>query len=40
VETVGRLSERMLPQTLPAVTAAGFEVKVFLVVLAYRFNGL
>src|SRR4030095_686991 len=40
VETVGRLSERLLPKTLPAVTAAGFEVKVFLVVLAYSFNGL
>jgi hypothetical protein len=35
IETVGSLIERMLPKTIHAVTAAGFELKVFLFVLAY-----
>jgi hypothetical protein len=34
------LIERMLPKTIHAVTAAGFELKVFLFVLAYSFNCL
>ena len=40
IETVGSLSERMLPKTMHAVTAKGFELKVFLFVLAYSLNGL
>jgi hypothetical protein len=40
IETVGSLIERMLPKTIHAVTAAGFELKVFLFVLAYSFNCL
>jgi Transposase DDE domain len=40
IETVGSLIERMLPKTIHAVTAAGFELKVFLCVLAYRINCL
>jgi hypothetical protein len=40
IETVGSLLERMLPNTMHAVTAAGFELKVFLVVLAYSINCL
>jgi hypothetical protein len=40
IETVGSLIERMLPKTIHAVTAAGFELKVFLLVLAYRINCL
>ena len=40
IETVGSLMERMLPKTLHAVTAAGFELKVFLFVLAYSLNCL
>ena len=40
VDTVGSLIERMLPKTIHAVTAAGFELKVFLFVLAYRINCL
>lgn len=40
IETVGSLIERILPKTIHAVTAAGFELKIFLFVLAYRFNGL
>jgi hypothetical protein len=35
IETVGSLIERMLPNTIHAVTAEGFELKVFLFVLAY-----
>ncbi len=34
IETVGSLIERIRPKTIHAVTAAGFEVKVFLFVLA------
>jgi DDE family transposase len=40
IETVGSLLERMLPKTMHAVTAAGFELKVFLLVLAYSINCL
>jgi Transposase DDE domain len=40
VETVGSLIERMLPKTIHAVTAKGFELKVFLFVLAYSLNCL
>jgi hypothetical protein len=40
IETVGSLLERMLPNTMHAVTAAGFEWKVFLFVLAYSMNCL
>ena len=40
IETVGSLIERMLPNTIHAVTAEGFELKVFLFVLAYSLNGL
>jgi hypothetical protein len=40
IETVGSLMERMLPNTMHAVTAAGFELKVFLLVLAYSLNCL
>jgi hypothetical protein len=32
--------ERMLPKTIHAVTADGFELKVFLLVLAYSINCL
>jgi hypothetical protein len=40
IETVGSMLERMLPKTIHAVTAQGFELKVFLFVLAYSFNCL
>jgi hypothetical protein len=40
IETVGSLIERMLPKTIHAVTAEGFELKVFLFALAYSFNCL
>jgi hypothetical protein len=40
IETVGSLIERMLPKTIHAVTAAGFELKVFLFVLAYSITDL
>jgi hypothetical protein len=40
IETVGSLIERMLPKTIHAVTAEGFELKVFLFVLAHSFNYL
>ena len=40
IETVGSLIERMLPKTMHAVTAEGFELKVFLFVLAHSFNYL
>lgn len=40
IETVGSLIERMLPKTIHAVTAKGFELKVFLFVLASSINGL
>lgn len=40
IDTVGSLIERMLPKTIHAVTAKGFELKVFLFVLASSINGL
>jgi hypothetical protein len=40
IDTVGSLIERMLPNTIHAVTAEGFELKVFLFVLAYSMNCL
>ena len=40
IETVGSLIERMLPNTIHAVTAEGFELKVFLFVLADSLNCL
>jgi hypothetical protein len=40
IETVGSLIESILPNTSHAVTAAGFELKVFLCVLAYSINCL
>ena len=40
IETVGSLMERMLPKTIHAVTAEGFELKVFLFVLAWSLNCL
>jgi hypothetical protein len=40
IETVGSLIERTMPKTIHAVTAAGFELKVFLFVLAYSINCL
>jgi hypothetical protein len=40
IDPVGSLMERMLPTTIHAVTAEGFELTVFLFVLAYRLNCL
>jgi hypothetical protein len=40
IETVGSLIEKMLPKTIHAVTAKGFELKVALFVLAYAINCL
>jgi hypothetical protein len=40
IETVGSLLERMLPKTIHGATAEGFELKVFLFVLAYSINCL
>jgi DDE family transposase len=40
IETVGSLLERMLPNTIHAVTAEGFALKVFLFVLAHSINCL
>jgi Transposase DDE domain len=40
IETSGRLIERILPHTIHAVTARGFELKVFLCVLAYSITRL
>jgi hypothetical protein len=40
IETAGSLIERALPKTIHAVTARGFELKVFLFVLAYSINCL
>jgi hypothetical protein len=40
IDTVGSLIERMLPTSIHAITAAGFELKVFLFVLAYSMNCL
>jgi hypothetical protein len=40
IETAGSLIESVLPNTIHAVTARGFELKVFLFVLAYSINCL
>jgi hypothetical protein len=40
IETAGSLIERILPKTIHAVTARGFELKVFLFVLAYSITCL
>jgi hypothetical protein len=40
IETSGSLIERILPHTIHAVTARGFELKVFLFVLAYSITCL
>jgi hypothetical protein len=40
IETVGSLIERLLPKTIHAVTAEGFELKVFLFILAFSLNYL
>lgn len=38
VETAGSLISRLLPKSIHAVTASGFELKVFLFALAYSFQ--
>lgn len=38
IETAGSLLERLLPRSIHAVTAWGFELKVFLFVLAYSIS--
>ena len=40
IETAGSLIARRWPNTIHAVTARGFELKVFLVVLAYSIDCL
>jgi hypothetical protein len=40
VETTGSLIERLLPRSIHAVTAKGFELKVALFGLAYSINFL
>ena len=40
IETVGSLIERIMPKTIHAVTSAGFELNVFLFVLASSINCL
>jgi hypothetical protein len=40
VETTGSLIERLLPKSIHAVTAKGFEIKVALFVLACSINFL
>jgi hypothetical protein len=40
VETTFSLIERMLPKSIHATTARGFEIKVFLFVLALSIDGL
>ena len=40
IETTGSLLERLLPKSIHAVTALGFELKVVLFVLAVSINGL
>jgi hypothetical protein len=40
IETAGSLIESRLPNTIHAVTARGFELKVFLFVLAYSIDCL
>lgn len=38
IETAGSLIERLLPRSIHAVTARGFELKVFLFILAYSIS--
>jgi len=38
IETVNSMITKMFPKTIHAVTAAGFELKVFLFVLAHSFQ--
>ena len=40
IETAGSLLERLLPKHIHAVTSKGFELKLFLFVLAYSISGL
>jgi len=40
IETAASFIERRLPNTIHAVTARGFELKVFLLVLAYSIDCL
>jgi len=40
IETAGSNIEKKLPASIHAVTAKGFELKVFLFVLALSFDGL
>jgi hypothetical protein len=40
IETKGSNLEKRLPSSIHAVTAEGFELKVFLFVLALSFDGL
>lgn len=40
VETVGSMLERLLPKSIHATSAAGFELKVFLFVLAHSLSGV
>jgi len=40
IETTGSLIERLLPKSIHAVTAKGFEIKVALFVLACSINFL
>ena len=40
VETTVSLIERLLPKSIHAITAVGFELKVVLFVLAVRINSL
>ena len=38
IETANSMITRMLPRSIHVVTAAGFEIKVFLFVLAHNFS--
>ncbi len=40
VETAGSMIERLLPKSIHATSAAGFELKVFLFVLAHSLSGV
>lgn len=40
VETAASVIDQMMPKSIHAVTAKGFELKVYLFVLAYSFDGL
>ena len=40
VETAGSLIERLLPKSSHATSAAGFEFKVFLFILAHSLSGV